>query len=82
MNELNSALSIVPAKYQPIIALGIVYFPYITRGAFALYNGKGIVGAVKGILFGTNTPTAPAQSANDAQARHDATLTQITTDKK
>ena len=76
--NLESINAVIPPKYQPLAVLILAALPYITRAAHALYNGRGIVGAIKGILFGTNTPASPVQSSADVQARHDAELTKLT----
>lgn len=61
-NTLGSALGDVPVidlfpeKYRAWVLFLAWAFPYITRAAHSLYTGSGVVGAVKGILFGTNTP--------------------------
>jgi len=44
----------IPEKYRGVTILAILVFPYVTRAYYAIANGGGIVGAVRGILWGTN----------------------------
>jgi hypothetical protein len=54
---MEDLLNIIPEKWRPTAALAVfVVIPYLTRTASALMNGKGIVGAWKALLFGTNVP--------------------------
>lgn len=75
MNETNavpsdavdSILHVVPPSLRPWIVVLVTLGPTLTRFGYALYAGRGIVGAIHGILFGTN------------QAKADAPLTTPTT---
>lgn len=49
-------INLVPEKWRAWVVVIVWAFPYVTRSAYSLYHGSGIVGAVKGFLFGTNTP--------------------------
>jgi len=61
MNDIP-ILNLIPEKYRGWVLVAAWALPYVTRAAHSLYTGRGIVGAVKGILFGTNTPAPdPAQ---------------------
>jgi len=46
----------LPEKYRGTAILAILLFPYLTRAYYAITTGGGIVGAVRSILWGTNTP--------------------------
>jgi hypothetical protein len=78
--KLEDINAVIPPKYQPFAVLIIAALPYATRAAHALYYGRGILGAIKGILFGTNTPALPVQYSDAVQARHDVESTKLTGD--
>jgi hypothetical protein len=46
----------VPEKYRGYALIAIWAFPYVTRAWQSISAGNGIVGALRGILFGTNQP--------------------------
>lgn len=58
MNDIP-VLNLIPEKYRGYVLIAVWALPYVTRAVQSLSSGKGIVGAVKGILFGTNTPAEP-----------------------
>jgi TM2 domain-containing membrane protein YozV len=53
---MESIINIVPDKFKPMVLILISLSPFITRGLYALYNGRGIRGTLAGIWFGTNQP--------------------------
>lgn len=53
---LTKLLDIIPPHWRSTALAVVLVFPYATRIAHALYSGNGIVGAIKGLLFGTNVP--------------------------
>jgi hypothetical protein len=68
MNDIP-ILNLVPEKYRGWVVFGIWAGPYLLRGCHALYNGRGLVGVIKGVLLGTNTsqPAAPESAAAQIQ---------------
>ncbi len=56
LNSMESLINIVPDKFKPMVLILISLSPFITRGLYALYNGRGIKGTLAGIWFGTNQP--------------------------
>jgi len=60
LNEIP-ILNLVPEKFQGWVLVLVWLAPFVTRGAHSLYQGTGIVGAVKGVLFGTNVPKPAAK---------------------
>lgn len=61
MNDaLNSALGIIPEKFRPWFLLLSIWGPYLTRACHAFASGRGLVGSISAVLFGTNTPAAGA----------------------
>jgi len=57
---MNELLSIIPEKYRSLGLTAIALSPFISRALHALYNGRGIKGAIAGIWLGTNTPATSA----------------------
>jgi hypothetical protein len=52
-DELINAL---PSKYHTLGLLALAWIPFLLRGCHALANGRGLFGAISGVLWGTNTP--------------------------
>lgn len=53
-SAVTDAVAHAPTSWQPWILAGISLFPFFTRFIYGLYSQRGIVGAVHGLLFGTN----------------------------
>jgi hypothetical protein len=53
---LKPIVELVPPNWRNTVAIAIILLPYVTRGIYALSSGRGIVGAINSLLFGTNTP--------------------------
>lgn len=54
-NIADSISSVLPAKYQGLLALAMVGVPLLGRCYHALRDGGGLVGIWNSIVFGTNT---------------------------
>jgi len=53
MNDIP-IINLLPEKYRGWATICVLAFPYVTRACHSLATGGGILGAVRGILFGTN----------------------------
>lgn len=53
-DAVDSVLHVVPPSWRPWIVVLVTLGPTLSRFGYALYAGRGLVGAVHGILFGTN----------------------------
>ncbi len=50
----DALVNAAPPSWKPWILAGSAMLPFISRFAYGLYSGRGVVGAVHGLLFGTN----------------------------
>jgi hypothetical protein len=57
MNEIPG-INLLPEKWRGPAMLAVLLFPYLTRAYYALANGGGIVGGIRAVLWGTNSPKA------------------------
>ena len=55
MNDIP-IINALPEKYRGWAIVAILAFPYVTRAYYALSTGGGVVGVVRAILWGSNTP--------------------------
>ena len=49
----------LPEKYQGWAIAILALAPWVTRFYHAMTSGSGIIGSIKAVLYGTNTPKTP-----------------------
>ncbi len=55
MNDIP-IINYLPEKARGWAIVAVLAFPYVTRAYYAITSGGGIIGAVRAILWGSNTP--------------------------
>jgi hypothetical protein len=62
MDTVTQILSLIPGG-SVWLKIAIVGIPVLGRLGYAAYHGNGVWGAIKGLIFGTNTP--PTKPTDD-----------------
>ena len=58
MNDIP-LIKMLPEKYQGWAIAILALAPWVTRFYHAMTSGSGIIGSIKAVLYGTNTPKTP-----------------------